>query len=86
LQRENQEPLYLTLTGKAYIANLMFKVIPYYSPAELLSSGSVSCLQDQNYCFHKPGVWLFLDAYSPVYGATWTRQIKVPVQQFFTLP
>lgn len=80
MQNASGDKILLTQSGQVQLSRALFKIIPYTSNQSIMT-GAWFAFKD----LHQPGFWLFVDAYSPAFGVDWTRHVRMPIQQFFSL-
>jgi len=77
------QTIILTNPQKAYISQLVFKIIPYATLDQFIEKPSL-CTNFLT-CPHHPWFRIIAKAYSPNYSIKRVNNARLPVQQFFTI-
>ena len=82
-QWEHWEEISLITKWEVIVSKAMFKVIPYDTDENYLSSANVWGTIVNN--IHQPAFWVFIHLYAPLYQPYGTNKIDQPLQLFFNL-
>ena len=84
IERNTDEPIVFTQTGKVNITKRQFKIIPYASQEQYLQTPSL-CQTSLGACLYHPWFWMLTQVHTPYFLDTWESNVHVPIQVFFSV-
>ncbi|EKD25570.1 MAG: hypothetical protein ACD_80C00015G0001 [uncultured bacterium (gcode 4)] len=79
----NDRTIELINPKKIAISDVLFKIIPFASQQQYLTSDTLCATGDYLHCINSPGFRMIFKAYSPNYWTQWATHVSIPFQQFF---
>jgi len=79
----NDKTIELINSQKVAISKVIFKIIPFASEEQYITTEWLCEEGNYLHCLNAPGFRMIFTTYSINYGTQWATHIKVPFQQFF---